>query len=96
LRRREGDPGEDRPRETTTRPAQGSEPGAKCVKGGFVAGAASGRGGAARPLTRNARLRGSEPGVSCFWRRGAMRFVRRKRKIPNLLSIRTKHFVAVS
>jgi hypothetical protein len=96
LRRREGDPGEDRPRETTTRPAQGSEPGAECVKGAARHGAVEVRGGACRPLTRNARLRGSEPGVSCFWRRGAMRFVRRTRKIPNLLSIRTKHFLAMS
>ena len=33
LRRREGDPGEDRPRDTK-RPAQGSEPGAECFGGG--------------------------------------------------------------
>jgi hypothetical protein len=35
LRRREGDPGEDLPRDTT-RPAQGSEPAAKCSGGGVA------------------------------------------------------------
>ena len=37
LRRREGDPGEDRPREHVRAPAQGSEPAALSVSGGGVA-----------------------------------------------------------
>src|SRR5215216_1407471 len=56
LRRREGDPGEDRPRDTK-RPAQGSEPGAECLR--------------SAPRVKHERpAQGSEPGAQCFLEEG--------------------------